>query len=231
MTIGVDIDYLQAVQRAGGAPVILPCVADDAALRATLGAVGGVLLSGGGDILSLAYGEEPHEQSTLQDTVRDSMEFAVARLAIEMGLPILGICRGLQVLNVVYGGTLIQDIPSQVPAAIKHYSTGLDAVLLHTVEIEAGSLLARVVGQTTMPVNSWHHQAVNALGAGLRVNARARDGVVEGIEDANGAPVLAVQCHPEECAERHPCFQTLFTWLVEEAVAVQAKKRLCPVSV
>jgi putative glutamine amidotransferase len=216
ITASCNMQYVSSVVRAGGAPITLPCVVDKEAIRAVLRMVDGVLLTGGGDILSLAYGEEPHPASKYQDPVRDEMEFEVTRLALEQGLPILGICRGVQVLNVALGGTLIQDVPSQVRDAVKHYSQGLDAVLLHTVDIEEDSLLARVSQATSMAVNSYHHQAVKDLGRGLRTNCRARDGVIEGIEAADGRPILGVQFHPEELTEKYPQFQSLFDWLVRQ---------------
>src|SRR5437870_3482684 len=134
VTSSCNMQYVESVVRAGGAPITLPCVADQEAIQAVLEVVDGVLLTGGGDILSLAYGEEPHPASKYQDPTRDEMELEVTRLALEKGLPILGICRGAQVLNVALGGTLLQDVPSQVRDAVKHYSQGLDTVLLHTVD-------------------------------------------------------------------------------------------------
>jgi putative glutamine amidotransferase len=173
----------------------------------------GVILTGGGDVVSLAYGEEPHEMSKYQDPVRDAMELEVARLALEMNLPILGICRGMQVLNVACGGTLVQDIPSQIPDAVKHYSQGMHTVLLHTVDVQSDTLLERVFGAGSVGINSYHHQAVKDLGAGLRPNCHARDGVIEGMESSEGKPILAVQFHPEECAAAYPQFQTFFNWV------------------
>jgi putative glutamine amidotransferase len=224
-TYGCDTDYIESVVRAGGAPVILPPLADPEAIASLVQAADGVLFTGGGDICSLAYGEEPHVSSKLQDPLRDETELEVARLALERELPILGICRGAQLLNVALGGTLIQDVISQVPGALKHYSEGLDTVLLHTIAIEPDSLLARVKGTTEMAVNSWHHQSIKEVGRGLRVNSRAKDGVIEGIESAEGRPILGVQYHPEECAARHPRFQALFDWLVKEAQT--RRKRGC----
>jgi putative glutamine amidotransferase len=122
------------------------------------------------------------------------------------------------------GGTLIQDVPSQVRGAIKHYSHGLEPVLLHTIEIEEDSLLARVFQTTSMAVNSYHHQAVKELGKGLRINSKARDGVVEGLEATDGRPVLGVQFHPEELTEMYPPFQLLFEWLVNEAIHKNATR-------
>jgi len=214
---GCDTDYVDSVVRAGGAPIILPCIDDRDAIRASVQICDGVILTGGGDVVSLAYGEEPHEMSKFQDPVRDAMELEVARLALEMNLPILGICRGMQVLNVACGGTLVQDIPSQIPDAVKHYSQGMHTVLLHTVDVQSDTLMERVFGAGSVGINSYHHQAVKDLGAGLRPNCHARDGVIEGMESSEGKPILAVQFHPEECAAAYPQFQTFFNWVVEEA--------------
>jgi putative glutamine amidotransferase len=212
-----NMHYIHPVVRAGGAPVILPCVADPAMIRACVEVADGVMLTGGGDVLSLAFGEEPHPLSKYQDPTRDEVELEVTRLALERELPILGICRGEQLLNVAFGGTLIQDVPSQVEGAIKHYSHGLEAVLLHTIDIEEDSLLADILETTSTGVNSYHHQAVGDVGRGLRVNCRSRDGVIEGVEADDGRPILAVQFHPEEVTEKYPRFQRLFDWLVDEA--------------
>ncbi len=214
---GCDMDYVTSVARSGGVPLLLPCVTNEATVLAALDAADGLLLTGGGDILSLNYGEEPHPTSKYQDPTRDATETALALAAMERGVPILGICRGLQLLNVALGGTLVQDVPSQIEGAVKHYGDGLDTVLLHSIDIEEDSLLARVFGATKMAVNSYHHQAANAIGSGLRVNSRAKDGVIEGLEANDKRPILAVQFHPEECTATYPQFQPLFDWLVEEA--------------
>ena len=216
---GCNVDYINAVVGAGGAPLLLPSIADTDAIRAAMEVADGVLLSGGGDVNSLTYGEEPHLTSCYQDAIRDDTEFEVTRLALEANVPILGICRGLQLLNVAMGGTLIQDIPSQVPGAVKHYAQPLDVTLLHTIEIEPDSVLARVTETTSMAVNSWHHQTAKEVGRGLRINSRARDGVIEGLESSEGKPILAVQFHPEECVPVYPRFRVFFDWLVQEANA------------
>ena len=214
---GCNIAYVECVLRSGGAPLLLPCPADKETVRAALEVAHGLLLPGGGDVVSLAYGQEPHPMSRYQDPQRDEMEFEAARLAVEAGLPILGICRGIQVLSVAFGGSLVQDISCEIPDAVKHYSAEIAPTLLHTVDVESDSLLARVLGSTSLAVNSWHHQSVKDPGKGLRVNCRARDGVVEGIESSEGKPILAVQCHPEEVAASYAVFQSLFDWLVGEA--------------
>lgn len=215
--IGCPIDYLNCVEGSGGAPILLPRTADKDVIASVMASVDGLLLSGGGDVVSLAYGEEPHPENKYQDPIRDEMEFEAVRIAMEKGVPILAICRGIQSLNVALGGTLVQDIGAQVSDSVQHYTKARETVLTHTIDIEEDSLLARILGTTCTAVNSWHHQAVKDVGKGLRINSRARDGVIEGIEADDGRPVLAVQCHPEDCCEEYPIFRKLFDWIVAEA--------------
>ena len=214
---GCNINYATSVLRSGGVPVLMPYVDDIDSVHTTLKAADGIIFTGGGDVISLIYGEEPHPKSYYQDPARDEMELAAAQMAIEMGMPILGICRGIQVLNVALGGTLVQDISSEIPNSSRHFSGALTPLLLHNVDVEENTLLAEIFGETSLAVNSWHHQAVKDLGKGLKINCRARDGVIEGIESSDGKPILALQCHPEEVAADYPIFQKLFDWLVKEA--------------
>jgi len=214
---GCDIQYAEAVVRAGGAPLIIPCVWESAALAAIIGRVDAILLTGGGDIAPMEFGEEPHPRTALQDPARDAIELELTRLAVERGLPLLGVCRGIQTLNVALGGTLIQDIPSQVDDALLHSARPVARTGIHSVTLEAGSLLERVMGGGPLHVNSYHHQAVRDLGRGLKVNCTARDGVIEGVEAEDGQAILAVQFHPEELAAHDARFQALFDWLIREA--------------
>ena len=190
---------------------------DPEVIASSMAAIDGLLLSGGGDIVSLAFGEEPHPRNALQDPARDRMEFDAIRLATEQRMPILGICRGIQILNVALGGTLAQHIDADAPNAIQHFTRASDKILVHSIDIEPDSLLARVLGEETTAVNSWHHQAVDEPGQGLRVSARSRDGVVEAIEAADDRPILGLQCHPEDCSADYPLFLRPFEWLVGEA--------------
>lgn len=220
---GLPLDYVNGVARAGGSPVLIPRVPDPEALAPLLDCAHAVLLSGGGDIVSLRYGEEPHPANKYQDPIRDETEFAVIRLAMERELPILGICRGIQSLNVALGGTLIQDIPTQVKDPLLHYVYAQEPVPVHTIAIEAQSLLADIFGMTSTSVNSWHHQAVKDLAPGFRIVARTGDGVVEAIENTVRQPILGVQWHPEDMAEQYPLARRLFDWLVAEAAQRKMK--------
>lgn len=214
---GVPSTYVKSVLSSGGVPLLLPYLSDRDSVHAALESAHGLLLTGGGDVVSLAYGEEPHPKSTYQDPIRDEMELEATRIAIEMGLPILGICRGIQLLNVALGGTLVQDIPSQLPDSINHSAQSIAPVLLHSVDVDEGSLLARILGTTSLSVNSHHHQSVKDLGKELCVSCRAKDGVIEGIESSEGRPIIGVQFHPEAIAQEYPVFQSLFDWLVKES--------------
>jgi putative glutamine amidotransferase len=221
---GCDVDYTDSTVRSGGAQLLLPCTGNVEVAHAAIEVCDGVILTGGGDVVSLCYGEEPHESSKYQDPVRDNIEFEIAKLALEKRVPILGICRGMQVLNVVLGGTLVQDIPSQIPNAIKHYSQASHTAMLHHIDIESDWLFARVVGSTTMAINSWHHQAVKDVGSDLKITARSHDGVAEGMEATDGRALLMVQFHPEECTDTYPQFQLFFDWIVQEARGYRAER-------
>jgi len=214
---GTPTTYTDAVVRAGGAPLLLPWTDEPDVIAAVAEAIDGLLLSGGGDLLADSYGARTHAAESHQDAVRDRLEFEAIRCAMGRNLPILGICRGVQTLNVALGGTLIQDIPDQYPAADRHHTIGDDHAPDHEIDIVPGSLLAEVVGAARVLVNSRHHQAVGDVAPGLRINCRSRDGIIEGLESVDGTPVLAVQCHPESHWERFPAFPKLFGWFVSEA--------------
>ncbi len=217
--------YVACVNDAGGLPFMLPNVAPDYA-AAYLSRIDGLLMSGGLDVDPMFYDQEPRREMGKMDRVRDIFELALMRGAIEAGIPILAICRGIQVLNVACGGTLIQDIPSQVEGAIKHEQDALrqDAVG-HAVDIEAGSKLAEIVGNTRVRVNSFHHQAVDRVAEGFVVTARTADGVIEGIEDPKHPYCVGVQWHPERLPAETST-QNLFSSFVEAArAAAQAGTR------
>ena len=194
-------DYLASVELAGGVPVEID--ADDGEDVATLPErVHGVVLTGGGDVDPALYGRSPHVTTCVVPAARDRFELAVARLCLSSGLPLLAICRGLQVMNVACGGTLVQDIPSELPDALVHQDSITPTTCPHPIDIESGSVLAHCLGligpaPAPVPVNSRHHQSVDAPGHGLRITARAPDGVVEALEAAEHPFAIGVQWHPE----------------------------------
>lgn len=219
---GLNENYARSVRAAGGMPLLVPIARDPRAeeVEGLLDRLDGLLFSGGSDLAPLAYGEDPLRAVNTWSGDRDAWELALCRAAVARGMPVLGICRGQQLVNVALGGSLVQDIPTQVEGALGHAPT-MDSMdeLHHRIEIGAGdSAMAAIFGAGSLAVNSFHHQAVKRLGEGLRVTARAADGVVEAIEGA-GLPgfLLCVQFHPEALTARWPAFLGLFRAHVEAA--------------
>jgi putative glutamine amidotransferase len=205
-------DYFDSVDLAGGLPVLIPQISNDETLRDLLGRLDGLVIPGGPDTPPARYGQPPHPRTQPVHTRQDEFDFRCLGAALDLGLPILAICYGAQLLNVFLGGTLVQDIPSQRPSADRHVQDG--PRLLHPVRIEPGTKLARCLGVTELEANSCHHQAVDRLGRGLRVSARSRDGIIEGIETEDDRFILAVQWHPEELAAKRPDHLKLFQAIV-----------------
>lgn len=198
--VRADLDYVEGVAEAGGVPVVLPPVGERRAAEALVGSLDGLLLSGGSDLDPRFYGEEPGPELGPTIPERDAFEVALAELALNRGIPVFGICRGLQVINVVLGGTLYQDIPSQLGReALKHRQDTPKWQPTHEVEVGDGSYLAEVAGPGAVRVNSYHHQGIKDLADGLVVSARSADGVVEAIEGPDLADrwLLGVQWHAE----------------------------------
>lgn len=191
--------YVRALVRAGLVPVVVPPILDPDRATAVLDQVRGLVLTGGDDVDPARYGATRHPKLGGTDAERDAVELALFAGASERRLPILAICRGIQLVNVALGGTLYQDLPSERPSDINH----ADERTRHGLRTAAGSLSYRAVGALTASVNSRHHQAIRDLAPGLRATAWATDDVIEGVERANGsgAWMLAVQWHPEEETE------------------------------
>jgi len=213
---GCGAAYVEQVAGSGGTPLVIPPTTERKALAPALESLDALLLSGGGDLSSLEFGAEPSPAVRYIDPPRDRTEIEAVRFAVRRRMPILAICRGIQVLNVALGGDLVQDIASEIANPIRHWSTDLLPGLTHTIEVEKGSLLASLVGAGRIAVNSTHHQAVGRLGRGLVVTARAPDGVIEAIEARDRSPILGIQFHPEEIAGEHGRFRSIFDWLVRE---------------
>ncbi|HET7747729.1 MAG TPA: gamma-glutamyl-gamma-aminobutyrate hydrolase family protein [Vicinamibacteria bacterium] len=209
-------DYVRSIEKAGGLPLVFaPGRAEDA--RELLDRVDALVLSGGADVDPALYGEARHATVERVFPERDAFEIALAREALRRDLPLLAICRGHQVLNVATGGTLVQDIPSQLPGARDHDPDTERWECCHEVEILPGTRLREVVGTDRVAVNSFHHQPVKDLGEGLVLSARGEDGVVEGIEVPGRRYAIGVQWHPESFWDRPRTFQPLFEGLVKAA--------------
>jgi putative glutamine amidotransferase len=220
--MALGIVYARAVERAGALPVVLPPL-EEAAIAPLVDRLAGVCLSGGPDLDPIAYGAEPDPHLGTVERELDEFEVAVARRADALGLPLLGICRGCQALNVARGGTLHQHLPDVTDGSINHRQTASGRETTHTVRIEPGSRLAAIVGDEELDVNSFHHQAVDKLGRGLRAVAWAPDGVIEAIESDGAALYLGVQWHVETLVDR-PRHARLFDALVAAAAGAAERQ-------
>ena len=198
--VRANASYTRSLASAGVRPYILP-VLPPADADAMLDGMTGLVLTGGEDVDPKYYGAVAHPQLGEIHADRDEFEIALARAAYARRIPTLAICRGIQVVNVALGGSLLQDIPSEWPNALAHDSAGPRDERVHEVSVDAESALAAALGATKLPVNSFHHQAVADVAAAFRIVARATDGVIEGIESADPTWwMLGVQWHPEELA-------------------------------
>ena len=217
---GMGQRYVEDLTEAGAAPVLIPLALPPAAVEATARHLDGILLAGGEDVAPSLYGQVSHPALGRVTPARDELEIALCKVALQRKTPILGICRGIQVLNVATGGTLFQDLASQRPEGLRHdyhFPEFPRDRLSHNVTLQPGCGLAATLGDGDLPVNSMHHQAVRDLAPGLAITARAPDGVIEGVEHPGKRFALAVQWHPEEMVERHPQMRALFSALVAAA--------------
>jgi putative glutamine amidotransferase len=210
-------DYIRAVEEAGGLPLVL-APGSEADAPDFLDRLDGLLLSGGADVDPALYGEAPHPKLGRVVRERDDFELALCRAALGRDFPVLAICRGLQVLNVATGGTLVQDIPSELAAGSHHDPRKERWERAHDVRLLQGTLLREILGRESVSVNSFHHQAVDRAGDGIRISAySAGDRVVEGIEMPARRFVVGVQWHPEAFWNRDDGFAPLFEALVVAA--------------
>ncbi len=217
-------DYACAVYLAGGLPLVavpsMECGNASKIAAEMCSLARGLVLTGGSDILPDLFGAPPHPKLGAVDPVRDQFELALAGAAMQADLPVLAICRGMQVLNVAAGGGLIQDIESCVPGAHAHRVSAPRWLPTHSVSVVPGSILSRVFRRDSIMVNSFHHQAVHPVAPGFVVTARASDGIVEAVEKIGSRFTVGVQWHPEALADKHPEALDLFREFVIAAQGV-----------
>ncbi|MBV8944926.1 MAG: gamma-glutamyl-gamma-aminobutyrate hydrolase family protein [Solirubrobacterales bacterium] len=221
--------YPEAIERAGGVPVIIPLLRPDT-IATLLDRVDGVCLPGGPDVQPSIYGEEPHPELGPTEPRVDAVELALVKAADRRRLPILGICRGMQILNVARGGTLHQHLPDVVGSRLAHRQPQHGSITTHRVETAPHSRLRATLGGPSLEVNSFHHQGVKTLGKNLVATAWAEDGAIEAVEDQNGRLVLGVQWHAEGLEAHGPLFEALISAaagaeVADEPVAAAASQR------
>ena len=212
--------YFEGILEAGGVPVMLPLSDDVEVLGRALDACDGLLIAGGQDVSPEVYGEaSPEAVALVGETCpeRDRMEAVLLEAAVARDLPMLGICRGIQVINALLGGTLWQDLPAQRPSGIEHHGTPPYDVPVHTVEVAAGTPLAAAIGAGEHAVNSYHHQAVRELALGLEAMAVSPDGLVEALWRPESSFLWAVQWHPEFAHRVDEASRRIFSAFVEAA--------------
>jgi putative glutamine amidotransferase len=217
--------YIEELRKVGAIPWIIPLVPHDTdTLQHIFDRLDGVFITGGVDVDPSHYGESKTPLCGETDPDRDAVEIALLRHALQRDLPILAVCRGIQILNVTCGGTLYQDVTSQVPSAIKHdyFPTPEQPsrkFLAHDISVNAGSRLGSILRDRVVPVNSMHHQAIKDLAPNLKPTAFAADGIIEAVESADERYLIAVQWHPEELTESHPGMARLFSSFAEASIA------------
>lgn len=207
--------YVDSIRKVGGIPIVLPPVESREEGREALDIVDGLLLTGGGDISPAFLNEDPLRGIGACIPERDLSELLLTELALERNLPLLGICKGIQVLAVAAGGKIYQDILSQHPGVIQHSQTAPRQYAWHKVDLIQESLLSRLLGEEKIGVNSFHHQAVREIPPGFQQNALAVDGIIEGIEMPSARFCLGVQWHPESMMETEAHSKALFRGFVE----------------
>lgn len=215
--------YVDGVLAAGGLPLMMPNVSPET-VDDYLERLDGVVLTGGLDVDPVHYDEEPHARLGQVDSWRDRFELALARKAYERDIPMLAICRGVQVLNVALGGSLVQDIPSAVDGALRHEQKTLQQdAYAHSIDLVPGTRLARLAGARRVRVNSYHHQSIDRVADGFVITARAPDGVIEAVEHPGRPYCLGVQWHPERLPA-DALTRALFEGLIEVAVAGRSSR-------
>lgn len=199
-------NYVLVIKESGGIPFIVPSIEEEKDIEKILSLIDGLMLTGGGDTHPKFYGQSPKTDLKKLDEERDIMELSFIKLALKRDIPILGICRGLQILNIAGGGSLNQTTP-------QHWDTR--NLLVHEIEIKKGTTLFNIIKGERIKVNSTHHQSVRKLAPEFKISAQSPDGVIEGIESKEHKFILGVQFHPERLFKRYPVFKELFAYFIK----------------
>ncbi len=209
--------YINALAAVGAAPIIIPLDLGDDIMRSIYDRLDGLFMAGGGDMNPASYCEAIYPKTEGLDLLRDQAELTLARWALADHMPILGVCRGVQALNIASGGTLIQDVTDMVPHAIRHqyFPDKPRNYVAHDIDVVTDTRLAGILGSSAR-VNSFHHQAVKSIGPEFRVSAYAPDGVIEAIEHVNGTFAVGVQWHPESLIDADTKMKALFEAFVSQ---------------
>ncbi|MBI4666765.1 MAG: gamma-glutamyl-gamma-aminobutyrate hydrolase family protein [Nitrospinae bacterium] len=211
--------YTDAVEKSGGVPLLLPLVSSPAKAALYLTMIDGLIISGGEfDIDPALYGEKPIPQCGALKPDRTIMEMALLKKALKLSMPVLGICGGHQAINVAFGGSLYQDIPTQAPAGLKHEQKPVPATQpSHDVDVASGTILGKIAGQPKLRVNSTHHQAIKKIGKGLSPCGVSPDGIIESVEKKGASFLLGVQWHPEQLYNNDEASRKIFKRFVAES--------------
>lgn len=212
----INNTYVNAVERAGAIPVIIPILENLDNIDKYIGLIDGLIITGGVDISPLRYGENPLKDTNDLCVERDEMEFKLLEEAIAKSIPILGICRGLQLINTALGGTLYQDIPSQLPTAHGHVSLSTMRYGYHQIQLAKDGYLYEIFKKDRIVVNSLHHQSIKEIGKGLKIVAKSEDDVIEAIEGTDDKRIYGVQFHPEALIDNHEEFIHVFKYFIDK---------------
>ncbi|MGL4571078.1 MAG: gamma-glutamyl-gamma-aminobutyrate hydrolase family protein [Clostridium sp.] len=213
--VSLSENYVNAVLASGGIPFVLPINNNLEIIKDYATIIDGLILSGGHDINPLCYNEEPSLQLGMVLPERDLFDISLVQEVERLNKPILGICRGNQILNICHGGSLYQDLSLTNSSFIKHNQDAPEYEGTHTVFIESHSNLRNIIGESIL-VNSYHHQCIDKLGSGFKVSALSRDGVIESIESISGSFKLGIQWHPEMMASRNTLMKNLFDYFISK---------------
>lgn len=212
----VNNDYVESVLLAGGIPLLIPVSSDKDVIKAQIDLCDGIIISGGYDINPMEYGEEPTQKLGFVYPEVDEFYLGAVKYAIDNNKAVLGICKGIQILNVLYGGTLYQDLSEMDGCYVKHMQSSKREIPTHSVDIDENSILFDVLGSRVL-TNSFHHQCLKKVGNGFKVTATSKDGVIEAIEMEQASFVVGVQWHPEMMAKNSQIMLNIFKKLIKES--------------